>query len=328
MINLKPPKFWYKRNIISCSLLPFSFLYILISVLHRWFCKIFYKYKSPVPVIVVGNITVGGTGKTPLVIYLAKFLQEQGYKPGIISRGYGGNSKNYPLSLNVDSKVVDTGDEALLIFRQTQCPVVVGPDRNASIKLLLQANKCNIIISDDGLQHHKLKADIKIALIDATIDLGNGFCLPAGALREPANRLKTVDFIVRNYNTNINNDDFGMSLEPVVFYNLKDTNLVKQAVYFKGKVIHAVAGIGNPARFFQTLRQLGLNIIEHAFPDHYCFKKSDFPFAKEVVIITEKDAVKCDAIIDANFWCLSVQARLSNRFKKLLLGKLIKYRRL
>jgi len=324
MINLRPPKFWYKRNIISYSLLPFSFFYILIGILHRWFCKIFYTYKSPVPVIVVGNITVGGTGKTPLVICLAKLLQEQGYRPGIISRGYGGNSKTYPLSLDVNSKVVNTGDEALLMFRHTKCPVVVGPDRNASIESLLQKNNCNIIISDDGLQHHKLQADITITLVDATIGLGNGFCLPAGPLREPVNRLKTVDFIIRNYNTNINNDDFGMSLEPVLFYNLKDTSLTKQAIYFKDKTIHAVAGIGNPARFFQTLRQLGLNITEHAFPDHYCFKKSDFPFAKEIVIITEKDAVKCDVIIDSNFWCLSVQARLSNEFKELLLSKVNK----
>ena len=176
MINLKPPKFWYKRNIISYGLLPFSFLYILISILHKWFCDIFSQYKSPVPVIVVGNITVGGTGKTPLVIYLAKLLQDQGYKPGIISRGYGGNSKNYPLSLDADSKVVDTGDEALLIFRRTQCPVVLGPDRNAAIKLLLQKNNCNIVISDDGLQHHKLKADIEIVLIDTAVGFGNGFC--------------------------------------------------------------------------------------------------------------------------------------------------------
>ena len=324
MINLKPPKFWYKKNIISYGLLLFSFLYILICILHRWFCEIFYKYRSPVPVIVVGNITVGGTGKTPLVIYLAKFLQELGFRPGIISRGYGGNSKNYPLSLDANSKVTDTGDEALLLLRLSQCPVVVGPDRNASIKLILQKNNCNIIISDDGLQHHKLKADIRIALIDATVGLGNGFCLPAGPLREPVDRLKLVDFVIKNYNTNINNDDFGMSLEPVVFYNLKDTNLTKQAIYFKDKTIHAVAGIGNPLRFFQTLRQLGLSIIEHAFPDHYSFKKSDFPFAKEVVIITEKDAVKCDAIIDSSFWCLNVQAKLSNKLKELLLNKINK----
>lgn len=326
MINLKSPKFWYKKNFISYGLLPLSFIYILIYIIHRWFGKIFYKYKSPVPIIVVGNITVGGTGKTPLVIYLAKFLQEQGYKPGIISRGYGGNSKNYPLSLDANSKVVDTGDEALLIFRRTQYPVVVGPDRNVAIKLLLKKNNCNIIISDDGLQHHKLKADIKIALIDIAIGLGNGFCLPAGPLREPVDRLKLVDFVINNYNTstNTNNDDFGMMLEPVLFYNLKNTNLTKQAIYFKDKTIHAVAGIGNPARFFQTLRQLGLDIIEHAFPDHYYFKKSDFPFAKEVVIITEKDAVKCDTIVDSNFWCLSVQAKLSSKLKKLLLDKINK----
>lgn len=322
MINLRPPKFWYKKNSISYSLLPFSFLYILICTLHRWFCKIFYQYKSPVPVIVVGNMTVGGTGKTPLVIYLVKLLQDQGYKPGVISRGYGGNNKNYPLNLETNSKVINTGDEALLIFRRAQCPVVIGPDRNAAIKLLLQKNTCNIIISDDGLQHHKLKADIKIALIDNAIGFGNNFCLPAGPLREPISRLQLVDFIIKNYNTNINNDDFGMSLEPIIFYNLKDASITRQAIYFKDKIIHAVAGIGNPSRFFETLRQLGLIIIEHTFPDHYRFKKSDFPFFKEIVIITEKDAIKCDTIIDSNFWCLSVQARLSSRFEELLLNKI------
>lgn len=322
MINLRAPKFWQQKNLISYSLWPFSLIYILVCLWHRWWCKLRARYQSPVPVVVVGNITVGGTGKTPLVIGLAKLLQAQGFRPGIISRGYGGQSKIYPLSVDAASKVDDTGDEALLIARNSQCPVVIGPDRNAAIKLLLQHNHCNIIISDDGLQHHKLRADIRIALIDAMLGFGNGFCLPAGPLREPISRLKSVDFVIKNYNTNRHHDDFGISLEPVMLVNLKHPQLTRPASYFAHKTIHAVAGIGNPARFFQTLQQLGLHIIEHGFPDHHDFQPSDFPFAQEIVIITEKDAVKCDAIANANFWCLRVEAQLSKRFKESLLDKL------
>lgn len=290
--------------------------------------------KFLVPIIVVGNITVGGTGKTPLVIYLAELLKNKGYNPGIISRGYGGKSKNYPLLVTSESRVEEVGDEALLIEHRTKCPVIVGPKKTAAVKTLLSNTTCNVIISDDGLQHYAMTRDIEIAVVDAALGFGNEFCLPAGPLREPLPRLQQVDFVVKNYNMALCDDDeYGMILEPVVFYNLKNPKITKTIDEFrafnfvKQTAFHAVAGIGNPKRFFQTLRQLGLNVIEHPFPDHYSFRAVDFLFSNEknkIVIMTEKDAVKCDTIANENCWCLKIEAKLSDKFNTQVLDKLHK----
>jgi tetraacyldisaccharide 4'-kinase len=330
MINLTPPKFWQRRSIVSYALLPFSFIYLGIVSLRKFYYQIFPGQKFPVPIIVVGNITVGGTGKTPLVIYLAELLKNNGYNPGIISRGYGGKSENYPLLVTLKRKVEEVGDEALLIARRTQCPIVVDPKKTAACALLTNGS-CNVVISDDGLQHYALSRDIEIAVIDAEFGFGNEFCLPAGPLREPTGRLQKVDFIVKNYNIHFSNDESGMVLQPIGFYNLKNQAVSKiinesNCLDFSKQTIHAVAGIGNPQRFFSTLRQLGLlNVIEHPFPDHYSFQAGDLLFEDGIVIMTEKDAVKCDTIASENCWYLKIEAKLSDKFTAQLLDKLHKY---
>ena len=303
-------------------MLPLAFLYYVIISLRRFFYKIGLKKTKyfSVPVIVVGNITVGGTGKTPLVIWLAHVLKQQGFKPGIVSRGYGGKMRHYPLIVNSKSIVTQTGDEALLIARQTQCPVVIDPERVNAVQTLLQTTDCNIVISDDGLQHYALGRDIEIAVIDGTRRFGNGFYLPAGPLRESVKQLATVDFVVSNGAAQ--SCEYAMQLMVNRFHQVTQPDVSVDANFFSNKTIHAVAGIGNPARFFATLRQLGLIIIEHPFPDHYLFKKTNFNYGDDAIIVmTEKDAVKCEQFATKNFWYLPVQANVAN-LEQALLAKL------
>ncbi|MDR1012605.1 MAG: tetraacyldisaccharide 4'-kinase [Coxiellaceae bacterium] len=329
MINLIIPKFWQQRRIISYFLLPFSYIYLIIITLR----KRYYQYRSKIiflaPVIIVGNITIGGTGKTPLVICLANFLQQQGYNPGIIIRGYGGKNKGNPKLVTSKSNVEEVGDEALLITRQVTCPVIMNYDRVKAVKYLLKTYNCNVVISDDGLQHYRLPRDFEIAVIDDEFKFGNRFCLPAGPLREPLNRLNQIDFIIRNFNTQsptrILANEYSMILEPIIFHNINNPSITKTARDFKGEIIHAVAGIGRPQKFFQTLRQLNLTIIEHAFPDHYIFRSIDLTFDEKTVIMTEKDAVKCDKMVDKNLWYLEVKVRLENRFTRALIHDLSYY---
>lgn len=331
MFRLSLPRFWWHREIISYLLLPFSYIYLIFISIRRFFYQHFLIVKLPIPIIIVGNITVGGTGKTPLVIYLANFLKQQGYNPGIISRGYRGKSREGSEVITAKSKVEEVGDEALLISRQVESPVVINTDRVAAVERLLQGYNCDVIISDDGLQHYRLPRYLEIVVVDSEFKFGNEFCLPAGPLREPLSRLKRVDFIIRNFNTYLPPKDFSeeysMVLEPIVFRNVKDTTLKKTVEDFKGQDIHAVAGIGRPQKFFQTLRQLGLDVVEHAFPDHHMFRPVDFSFEDKTVIMTEKDAIKCDKIANENFWYLEVKAKPDNRFVKKLLDKLSKYNR-
>ncbi len=328
LIKLYLPKFWYRREIISYILLPLSFVYRAIIGLYRLYFKHFPSIKFPVPIIIVGNITVGGAGKTPMVIGLADLLKRQGYKPGVISRGYGRKSSG-SIVVTPESKVEEVGDEALLIARRTLCPVLVDKDRAASVKKLLEVYHCDVIISDDGLQHYQLPRYIEITLIDAEFEFGNGFCLPAGPLREPISRLKSVDFIVRNFNTKSSlsapSGEYGMVLEPALFRSIKDKTITKTADDFKGQVIHAMAGIGMPQKFFKTLRQLNLNIIEYPFPDHHMFSAADFSFGNKTIIMTEKDSVKCEALAHDNFWYMEVNAKLDDKFIEGLLSKLKKY---
>jgi len=272
----------------------------------------FRTYKFPVPVIIVGNITVGGTGKTPLIIWLANFLKERGYKVGAVSRGYGRNSNGIQI-VTADSLPNVVGEEALMIYERTNCAVVVGEDRIAAVKKLIEISGCEIVISDDGLQHYALGRDIEIVVVDDSRNLGNGFCLPAGPLREPASRLQDVDFVIRNLDplppnmstpyelnepvTNIidnNHNDchnhqlqanalesakYTMQVIPECFCQVKNPHckLTPGAFHhMKNGKVHAFAGIGNPGRFFQQLRHLELKLHEHIFPDHYQYQFSDF----------------------------------------------------
>lgn len=336
------PKFWYQRKIISYLLLPFSFIYRLIINLRRLCYLYLPSSKFSVPIIVVGNITVGGAGKTPLVIYLVELLRRNGYTPGVISRGYGGNKKGAVI-VTSESKAGEVGDEPLLIAHRLNCPVVVGNNRVAATKKLLEIYKCDVVISDDGLQHYALPRDIEIVVFDNELQFGNKFCLPAGPLREPLDRLKRSDFIIRNFNTGLSSElilreenllqkerahEYNMVLVPAALHNIQNPLLIRSPDYFQKKTIHAVAGIGNPKKFFKTLSQLqlGASIIEYPFPDHYQYCSYDFSFsgADEIIIMTEKDAVKCNSIASENFWYLEVNAKLATEFDRELLTKLIK----
>lgn len=316
-MKLSYPKFWQQRNWLACLLLPAAGVFYLISLIRKFCYKIgfFKSVKFTVPIIVVGNITVGGTGKTPLVIWLAKYFQQQGKIPGIISRGYGGRSKNYPCQVRIDSDYREVGDEALIIVRHTKCPMVVAPNRVAAVeKLLAVAPECNVIISDDGLQHYALKRDREIILVDGLRLFGNGFLMPAGPLREPKNRLMTKQAI-----TIINGIDVDIAFDAKAI-SVGSNGLSKNLTAFTGQKIHAVAGIGNPERFFSMLEKEGMILIRHSFPDHHVFTEQDLNFNDELpIIMTEKDAVKCEKLVLKNAWYIPVTARVkmekfTNRF--------------
>lgn len=316
---------WYNRNIFAYLLLPLAIVFYLLSSLRKYLYQhdILKKTAISVPVIVVGNITVGGSGKTPLVIWLAHFLQQQGYRPGIISRGYGGKMVKIPCQVTAYSDPVAVGDEPVILAKRSGCPVAVAAKRSAAAQLLLATTDCNIIISDDGLQHYALSRQVEIVVIDGQRGLGNGLLLPAGPLRETVNRLKAIDLVVVNGKT-AGPDHFAMQLVPQTFVNVCDASLQYTLIEFNGRRAHAVAGIGNPTRFFHQLTQLGLDIIEHPFPDHYQFTDKDLDFAKDglPIIMTEKDAIKCQAFATADYWYLPVTPLLPTEFGMLLLTKL------
>ena len=315
--------YWYSQNLITWLLLPITVLYCLLTLIRRLLYRngIFKSYRLPVPVIIVGNITVGGTGKTPLLIALCELLKSQGYKPGVISRGYGGDFEGERLIKHNDSPDV-VGDEPCLIHARTNCPMVVGRNRVAAAELLLASSDCDIILSDDGLQHYQLQRDIEIAIVDKDRQFGNGFCLPSGPLREPVSRLKQVDIVVDHFSvdqTNIRDENFSLIFSDAI--NLKH-NETLNLDDFKVAPVHAVAGIGNPKRFFDQLSRAGLEVIEHGKPDHHKFTADDFRFNDDIaVLMTEKDAVKCHNISAENLWYIPVAAELSKSFCQKLLSK-------
>ena len=307
--------YWGSRNLVAIILTPISWCFCLAVWLRRLLYKsgIFSVYRAPVPVLVVGNITVGGAGKTPLVVWLVELLMNLGYRPGIVSRGYRGKSTTWPRSVEWNSDPLQVGDEPVLLARRTRCPVCVGPDRSAAVKLLVEEAGCNIIVSDDGLQHYALARDLEIAVVDGERGLGNGLCLPAGPLRERASRLDRVDLIINNGASHDGKHE--MTLSVVAAVNLEDPGLNRALEDFIGGPVHAVAGIGNPARFFETLRHVGLDVIEHPFPDHHAFRFTDISFKDEFpVLMTEKDAVKCSRFAKVSHWYLKVDADLSPGF--------------
>ena len=278
------------------------------------------SYRAPVPVIVVGNISVGGTGKTPFTLWLLERLKQKGYRPGVVSRGYGGKAPEYPFIVTSDSSAHDSGDEPLMLAMRGGCPVVVDPDRARAARALLEHSDCDLIISDDGLQHYALARDLEIVLIDGGRGLGNRHCLPAGPLRETPERLLEADFVVVN--------GAGYTPESVAFERMQLQpqalhNLQHQQVDLGPQAVHAVAGIGHPERFFETLRGLGFSVQPHPFADHHAFCAEDLQFGDELaVIMTEKDAVKCRAFAADNRYYLPVQALLSEAFELRLLARI------
>ncbi|MCI0668000.1 MAG: tetraacyldisaccharide 4'-kinase [Methylococcaceae bacterium] len=270
------------------------------------------------PVVVVGNLSVGGTGKTPLVIWLAEFLARHGWKPGIVSRGYGGRKVAWPRQVRPDSDPREVGDEALLISRRTGCPMAVDPDRVRAARSLREQARCDIILSDDGLQHYALKRDIEIVVVDSTRLFGNGYCLPVGPLREKSSRLKQVDLVV--YNGSPGPAGFEMNLIGDVAVNNRSAELKVPLAEFSSSRCHALAGIGNPGRFFDHLKARGLRVDSHSFPDHHAFIAADLCFGDDApVLMTEKDAVKCAGFSQPNHWHVPVAARLERGFEIRLL---------
>ncbi len=281
---------------------------------HAYRLRLLSSTKLSLPVIIVGNITVGGTGKTPLVIWLARHLQQQGLRPGIISRGYGGKANIWPQQARAGSDPTVVGDEAVLIASSLDCPVCVSPDRVQAGEVLAEQGSCDIIISDDGMQHLALQRDIEIAVVDGVRRLGNGFCLPAGPLRERPQRLAEVDMVVANGIAG--RHQFTMRLRQSFVVNMADSSKVcKLADFANGEPVHAMAGIGHPERFFLQLEGAGLEVIRHEFPDHHRFLPEEIlPDGDTPVLMTEKDAVKCMRFAQPRHWCVLVVAEFDDAF--------------
>ena len=305
---------WYRPGSWSLLLAPLSWLFVYLAGKRRRYQEK-YRKSLAIPVVVVGNITVGGTGKTPLIITLVNALRERGYRPGVVSRGYGGKAPFYPMQVTANSNPAQCGDEPLMIARRCQCPVIVDPNRYRAARALQDSGQCDVILSDDGLQHYNLPRQLEIVVIDGERRLGNEWCLPAGPLREPLARLDEVAFVVVNGGDPLirHPSKFRMDLQPLEFRNLH-TGEVRAPKEPPGEgSVNAAAGIGNPTRFARTLASLGLAVKLHPFPDHHAFVPDDLNFGdSRPVIITAKDAVKCSHFAADNVWVLDVAARLEN----------------
>lgn len=301
---------WYRLTPLHLILLPVSLLFRVLVALRRTLYRsgMLPSTKLPVPVIVIGNITVGGTGKTPLTLALAQQLIEHGWHPLIVSRGYHGSHQQQ--LVNHEHTAQQVGDEPLLMARRKLCPVWVGADRAATASAALQAHPhCDVVLCDDGLQHYRLQRDVEIAVIDGVRGFGNGWMLPAGPLREPLARLKTVNAQIVN-GAAAATGQYAMHLDGAVFHNLLHPEKTATAADFQHLRNHAVAGIGHPRRFFEHLQRLGILCTPHAFPDHHAYVAGDLAFADcDAILLTEKDAVKCTAFADARFWVLRVDAQ-------------------
>jgi len=317
---------WYRTDYAHLILLPVSWIFGALAALRRtlYRLRILKSFRLAVPVIVVGNISVGGTGKTPLTLALAQQLIERGRHPLIISRGYGGDGCQRQVT--PDNTASQTGDEPLLMARRNLCPVWVGRDRVATAnQALLSHPECDVVLCDDGLQHYRLQRDVEIVVIDGARGFGNGYLLPAGPLREPASRLNNVNAVVINGNQSISNfnNQYMMSLYGDIFFNLRYPEKTISASKLQALNLHAVAGIGNPQRYFDHLKELGLTVTPHAFPDHYPYQAGDLDFDScDALLLTEKDAVKCAAFADDRFWVLRVDARIDSALTDHILRKI------
>jgi tetraacyldisaccharide 4'-kinase len=299
---------------------PLALLYGVLTglrrVLYRW--GVLRSVRLPVPVVVIGNLTAGGTGKTPVTIAIVESLRRRGYTPGVVSRGYGGSQKE-PVLLDDSPDPAVVGDEPCLI-RASGVAVAVGRDRPAAAKLLIAAG-CNVVIADDGLQHYALARDVEICVIDGVRRFGNGRLLPAGPLREPLSRLEQMDFRICNGGA-VAPGDTPMQLQGGQVSALVDGQS-KPIADFTGQDVHAVAAIGHPQRFFASLRSQGLQVIEHPFPDHHAFVPADLAFNDDrPVLMTEKDAVKCQLFAQPHWWAVPVRAVLPQAFFDEIEGRL------
>lgn len=323
MANLQPPKRWYVQNSqpgLFARLLESFYLW---QFRRQHVKKKAQQWTAPVPVIVVGNITLGGTGKTPLVIWLVEYLTQAGYRPGVVSRGYKAKPPHFPWSVKATDSAECAGDEPLMITRRTGCPLVIAPDRCHGVKVLIEQHGCDLIISDDGLQHVQLGRDIELVVVDGARGLGNGHCLPAGPLREPADRLESVDFVISNGKLQDSRitSECQMQLQPVEFCTFDGRSLPLDS--FCDEQVDAVAGIGNPQRFFNSLSALGCQVVPHEFCDHHKYQLSQLQFNTDFTLLTtEKDAVKLAQFTLPNAAWLKVEAKLPDTFETTLLARL------
>ena len=304
-------QYWYSINPVAILLWPVSVLFRLLVIIRQLAYKfsLFESITVSKPVIVVGNISVGGTGKTPLIIELSQLLTSWGFKVGIISRGYGGQGP-WPHQLNANSTAETSGDEPLQIFQRTGLPIVVGPDRIADAKMLIDNNEIDLLLADDGMQHYRLNRNLELIVIDAQRQFGNRFMLPAGPLREPVSRLKKSGWPIYN----AGEQGYAFKIEPTVIINI-ESEQEENISSFQEKSVHAVAGIGNPQRFFQMLRDHGFSVIEHAFPDHHVYSEDDLNFNDYLpVLMTEKDSVKCYQFDNNKLWFVAIEVQLSKSF--------------
>ena len=301
---------WYRGAWWLWLLRPLELLFRLGAAARRGLYRIglLRVYRAPVPVVVVGNITVGGTGKTPVVIALVEYLQARGIRIGVVSRGYGGTGSATAHWVDSDSDPGQCGDEALLVHRRTDCPCVVAPSRAHAVRVLLARTSVDIIVSDDGLQHYGLARDMEIALLDEQRRTGNGFCLPAGPLRETRARLESTDFVL-----------YRGSADPLTgvqyigegLVNLRSGEQRSVTPAALGQEVFAVAGIGQPGQFFEALESYGFRVQPLCFPDHHRYSPGDFDrLAGKPIIMTEKDAVKCSGLAGADAWYLKISAQL------------------
>ena len=272
-------------------------------------------YRAPVPVVVVGNITVGGTGKTPMILWLIEHCRRQGLRVGVVSRGYGAQPPQLPWRVQADQAASAAGDEPLLIVQRSGVPLMIDPDRGRAVAALLAAEPLDLILSDDGLQHYRLARDLELVLIDAARGLGNRHCLPAGPLREPVERLQSVDALLYNGAASDPQEGYGFTLQPHALVNLRSGEQQSLSHFPAGQALHAVAGIGNPQRFFNTLEGLHWRPVAHAFADHAPYSAELLNFSPALpVLMTEKDAVKCRGFAADDWWYLAVDAEPSAAF--------------
>jgi tetraacyldisaccharide 4'-kinase len=317
---------WQKRGVAAALLLPLAAVFSLLVALRRqgYRLGILRTKRLPVPVVVVGNIAAGGAGKTPLVLALVEALAQRGRSPGIVSRGYGGAVIGVREVAPNDSADL-VGDEPLLLRRRAGCPVYVGRDRVAAAQALLAAHPgCDVIVSDDGLQHYRLARDVEIAVVDRRM-LVNHWMQPAGPFREPVHRLASVDAVVKNGAVDIfvaGVPTFDMHLEGARFVNVDDPEQTRSATDFAGLRLHAVAGIGEPQRFFEHLSAMGIACERHAFPDHHRYAAADLAFAGDAILATEKDGVKLRGLARLPVWVLPVDARIDPDIATFVMEKL------
>ncbi len=329
---------WQRLGGGALVFLPLAVIFWAASALRRaaYRSGLLEPWKAPVPIVVVGNITAGGTGKTPLTIAIVELLKARGFTPGVVSRGYG----SIPPTEQDPSGVVRVfperatpehfGDEPVMIARRCQVPVFISPDRPAAVRALLQAIPgIDVVVSDDGLQHYALARDVEIAVVDGELRFGNGLPLPSGPLREPVSRLRTVDAVVVNGG---NSDlipaprQFAMHLGEERFVRIADREEREPrefAELVRGRDVAAIAGIAHPERFFSHLRRLGVTARTHAFPDHHLYRPADLKLpGAEAIVMTEKDAVKCAAFADERLWFLRIAATLPPDFEAFLVDRL------